>query len=39
MKYGRFEQQGRIFFGRVEGDSVVELEGSPARSSLPTSIR
>ena len=29
MKYGRFDQQGRVFFGRVEGDSVVELDGSP----------
>ena len=28
MKFGRFEQQGRVFFGIVEGDQVVELEGS-----------
>ncbi len=28
MKYGRFEQQGRVFFGIVEGDQVVELDGS-----------
>ena len=28
MKFGRFEQQGRVFFGAVEGDQVVELEGS-----------
>jgi 2-keto-4-pentenoate hydratase/2-oxohepta-3-ene-1,7-dioic acid hydratase in catechol pathway len=28
MKFGRFEQQGRVFFGLVEGDQVVELEGS-----------
>jgi 2-keto-4-pentenoate hydratase/2-oxohepta-3-ene-1,7-dioic acid hydratase in catechol pathway len=28
MKYGRFQQQNRIFFGAVEGDSVNELEGS-----------
>jgi len=28
MKFGRFEQQGRIFFGIVEGDQVVELDGS-----------
>jgi|SRR5581483_3464690 len=29
MKLGRFEKQGRTFFGIVEGDSVIELEGSP----------
>jgi len=28
MKYGRFEQQGRVFYGAVEGDQVNELEGS-----------
>lgn len=28
MKFGRFEQQGRVFFGTVEGDQVTELEGS-----------
>ncbi|HYC46365.1 MAG TPA: fumarylacetoacetate hydrolase family protein [Burkholderiales bacterium] len=28
MKYGRFEQRGRVFFGSVEGDSVNELDGS-----------
>ena len=28
MKFGRFEQQGRIFYGAVEGDQVAELEGS-----------
>ncbi len=28
MKYGRFEQKGRTFFGTVEGDTVHELEGS-----------
>ena len=28
MKFGRFEQQGRVFFGSVEGDQVVELDGS-----------
>ena len=28
MKYGRFEQQGRVFYGAVEGDQVTELEGS-----------
>jgi hypothetical protein len=39
MKYGRFDQQGRIFFGRVEGDSVVELEGSPFDSFRVTTKR
>jgi len=29
MKFGRFELQGRVFYGRVEGESVVELDGSP----------
>lgn len=28
MKFGRFEQQGRAFYGEVEGDQVIELEGS-----------
>ena len=28
MRFGRFEQQGRVFFGQVEGDKVIELEGS-----------
>jgi 2-keto-4-pentenoate hydratase/2-oxohepta-3-ene-1,7-dioic acid hydratase in catechol pathway len=28
MKFGRFEQQGRVFYGVVEGDQVSELEGS-----------
>ena len=28
MKYGRFEQQGRIFYGIVEGDTVSELDSS-----------
>ena len=28
MKFGRFEQQGRTFYGIVEGDQVSELEGS-----------
>src|SRR5262245_15426669 len=28
MKYGRFDQQGRVFYGEVEGDQVIELEGS-----------
>ena len=29
MKFGRFDQQGSIFFGSVEGDTVIELDGSP----------
>ena len=28
MKFGRFEQNGRVFYGAVEGDQVAELEGS-----------
>lgn len=28
MKFGRFEQKGRVFFGTVEGEQVTELEGS-----------
>ncbi len=28
MKFGHFEQQGRTFYGIVEGDQVVELDGS-----------
>jgi 2-keto-4-pentenoate hydratase/2-oxohepta-3-ene-1,7-dioic acid hydratase in catechol pathway len=28
MKLGRFEQQGRVFYGTVEGGEVSELEGS-----------
>lgn len=29
MKFGRFDQRGRVFYGIVEGDQVSELEGSP----------
>ena len=29
MKFGRFEQQGWVFFGSVEGNEVTELDGSP----------
>ena len=32
MKYGRFEQQGRTFYGIVEGNTVNELESSPFES-------
>jgi 2-keto-4-pentenoate hydratase/2-oxohepta-3-ene-1,7-dioic acid hydratase in catechol pathway len=37
MKYGRFEQQGRVFHGLVEGDQVTELEGSIFESPGTTS--
>ena len=37
MKFGRFEQQGRIFFGSIEGDQVVELEGSVFENYKTTS--
>ena len=39
MKYGRFEHRGRTFFGIVEGDQVVELEGSIFGSYKPTSTK
>jgi 2-keto-4-pentenoate hydratase/2-oxohepta-3-ene-1,7-dioic acid hydratase in catechol pathway len=39
MKFGRFELQKRIFFGTVEGDKVVELEGSPFDSYTATHKR
>jgi 2-keto-4-pentenoate hydratase/2-oxohepta-3-ene-1,7-dioic acid hydratase in catechol pathway len=29
MKFGRFERDGRVFYGGVEGEDVDELEGSP----------
>lgn len=29
MKFGRFEQQGRVFYGIVEGDSVAEIDAAP----------
>lgn len=28
MKFGRFDQHGRVFYGTVEGEQVTELEGS-----------
>lgn len=37
MKFGRFEQAGRVFYGAVESDRVVELEGSPFESYRTTS--
>src|SRR5687768_15924733 len=39
MKYGRFEQQGRVFFGTVEGDTVNELEGSIFDNAKATAKR
>ena len=39
MKYGRFDLHGHIFFGRVEGDSVVELDGSPFDTFRATTKR
>ena len=37
MKFGRFEQQGRVFYGAVEGDQVTELEGSIFENHKTTS--
>jgi 2-keto-4-pentenoate hydratase/2-oxohepta-3-ene-1,7-dioic acid hydratase in catechol pathway len=39
MKYGRFEQHGQTFYGMVEGDQVIELEGSIFDSYKPTSTK
>jgi 2-keto-4-pentenoate hydratase/2-oxohepta-3-ene-1,7-dioic acid hydratase in catechol pathway len=39
MKYGRFEQQGRTFYGIVEGHTVNELETSPFESQKTTGKR
>lgn len=39
MKYGRFEQQGRIFYGIVEGDQVLELDGSLFTTYISTGKR
>ena len=39
MKYGRFEQQGRIFFGIVDGDSVQEIDAAPWDSHKQTGRR
>jgi 2-keto-4-pentenoate hydratase/2-oxohepta-3-ene-1,7-dioic acid hydratase in catechol pathway len=36
MKFGRFDRQGRIFFGIVTGDTVTELDGSPFDSYRET---
>ncbi len=37
MKFGHFEQQGCAFYGIVEGDQVVELDGSIFDSYKTTS--
>lgn len=29
MKFGRFEHNGKVFYGIVEGEAVYELDGSP----------
>jgi len=39
MKFGRFEHQGRIFYGIVEGDQVTELEGSIFENHKTTAKR
>ena len=39
MKFGRFEQRGKIFFGIVEGAEVTELEGSPFDAYKATTTR
>lgn len=37
MNFGRFQHQSRTFYGLVEGDQVIELDGSPFTSYKPTS--
>jgi 2-keto-4-pentenoate hydratase/2-oxohepta-3-ene-1,7-dioic acid hydratase in catechol pathway len=39
MKYGRFESEGRVFYGAVEGDTVSELEGSIFDNAKPGAKR
>lgn len=39
MKLGRFEAGGRIFYGIVEGDEVIELQGSPFEEHKRTDTR
>jgi 2-keto-4-pentenoate hydratase/2-oxohepta-3-ene-1,7-dioic acid hydratase in catechol pathway len=39
MKLGRFEHDGRIFFGVVEAEDVYELDGSPFATYRRTNIR
>lgn len=39
MKFGRFQLQSRIFYGLVEGEAVIELDGSPFTGYQPTTTR
>jgi 2-keto-4-pentenoate hydratase/2-oxohepta-3-ene-1,7-dioic acid hydratase in catechol pathway len=39
MKIGRFEADGRTFYGIVEGDAVIELDGSPFAEHRRTDTR
>jgi len=39
MKFGRFELDGRTFFGVVEGDRVAEIEGSPFAAGKVTATK
>jgi 2-keto-4-pentenoate hydratase/2-oxohepta-3-ene-1,7-dioic acid hydratase in catechol pathway len=39
MKLGRFEHDGRIFFGVIEAEDVYELDGSPFATYRRTNIR
>jgi 2-keto-4-pentenoate hydratase/2-oxohepta-3-ene-1,7-dioic acid hydratase in catechol pathway len=39
MKIGRFARAGREFFGLVEGEEVLELEGSPFEAHRPSGRR
>jgi len=39
MKFGRFEDHGKMFYGIVEGDAVHELAGSPFDNDLKTGRR
>ena len=39
MKLGHFEKEGRAFYGIVEGDDVLELEGSPFAGGRRTDRR
>lgn len=36
MKFGRFEHNGKVFYGIVEGEAVYELDGSPLDSYRKT---
>ena len=39
MKFGRFGERGRVFYGIVEDDRVNELDGSPFDNYKPTGTR